>query len=87
MFVYGLTRKQCGVIFANIKSGRLNLADDFSKWMYNNVADAKAYADNSHLKDVFARMRNGLEAIFAGNIAEAEQELNNAYNVYHAFYA
>lgn len=81
-YTFGLTRKQCGVIFSNIKNGNLDLADDFSKWMYEHVADYKKYADSIH-QDVMDRMKLGLEAIFSGSLEEANKELNAAYNVWH----
>lgn len=81
-YTFGLTRKQCGVIFSNIKNGNLVLEKDFVKWMYAHVADFKCYYDTIE-QDVIDRMKCGLDAIFNGNLQEAEMELNAAYKVWH----
>ena len=86
MFIYGLSRKQCGVIFANVKSGKLHLVDDFTRWMYDHIADNRIYADNAQMADVFNRMRSGLDAIFAGDLEKAATDLSAAYNTYHIYY-
>lgn len=82
MYTYGLTKKQCGVIFSNIKKGNLNLTEEFIKWMYNHVADYKHYKD-SRTQDVMDRMKKGLELVFAQNYEEANETLINAYTVWH----
>ena len=86
MYAFGLSRKQCGVIFANIKSGKLQLPEDFANWMYKRVADAKVFADDSHTADVFSRMREGLDEVFAGDYSAATEKLTEAYNVYHVYF-
>lgn len=82
VYTFGLTRKQCGVIFSNIKNGNLVLEKDFSNWMYSHVADYKCYYDAVE-QDVMDRMKSGLDAIFNGNLQDAGKELNEAYKVWH----
>lgn len=81
---YGLTRKQCGVIFANIKNGNLNLPETFSKFMYNEIAEARWYAGNNDANTWMASMRAGLDAIFANDYEEANERLTSAMLVWNS---
>lgn len=77
--IYGLTRKQCGVIFANIKNGNLDLPECFSKFMYECIADNKWHAvGTSKAQEWMSGMNAGLQAVFAGNFEEANEQLTNA---------
>lgn len=86
MKAFGLTRKQCGVIFANIKRGNLDLPADFAKWMYDHIEGGWCWSDNTQLADVYSRMHRGLDNIFADEIEEAQEALTEAYNVYHIYF-
>lgn len=87
MFAYGLSKKQCGVLFGAIKRGQFKVAEGFINWMYNRIADQKCFLDNSVMVDVFASMKVALDAFFAGEIETAETEANRAYTVYTAHFA
>lgn len=82
--IYGLTRKQCGVIFANIKNGNLNLPETFAKFMYNEIAEARWYAGNTDANSWMLVMREGLDAIFANDYEKASEELTHAMDYWNS---
>ena len=82
MYVYGLTRKQAGVIFSAYKKGNINVSEECIKFLYNTVVDFRCLS-NSRYQDVMDRMKSGLEAIFAGNYEEASQSIMSSYEVYN----
>lgn len=86
MFVYSLSRKQCGVIYANIKSGKISVNEKFVSWMYNRIADARVFSDNAVMVDVFTKMKNGLQAIFDDDFEIANKDLNLAFASYSVRY-
>ena len=86
MMIYGLTRKQVGVIFSNYKRGNLpKLNDEIVKFLYDHVADQKHYSD-SHLQDVYDRARTGLEAIFEGDFEAAQESIIGSYEAFNIYY-
>lgn len=87
MFKYSISRKQCGVLFAAIKRGELVVEDGFTSWMYNEIADAKCYEDNSALADIFDRMHSAINSFFAGNKEECNETINSAFSIYTAKYS
>lgn len=83
MYTYGLTRKQCGVIFSNWKRGNIEATKEMISWMYDTVQDRSVLA-NSAEAEFFTTMRYCLDHIFAGEYEEATASFNNAYIRYNA---
>lgn len=87
MYYTWISKKQIGVIFSNWKRGNINLTDDQIKWLYNSCAEVKGFNNNNRFEDVLRRVKNAIDSIFAGNNAEAESEINTAYDLYNVIYA
>lgn len=83
MYYTFITRKQIGVIFANWKKGNLNLDEKIIKFLYDKCAEVRGYKNNNNFEDVLVRVKDAIEEIFANNYADAEREIENAYNVYN----
>lgn len=81
-YVFGLTRKQVGVIFSNYKRGNLNINEKEISYLYNNVADKKysVLGLNTKTRDTFDRLRDALELVFAGCYHTAAKEIRIACN-------
>lgn len=82
-----ISRKQIGVIFANWKRGNLSLTEDHIHWLYNRCAEIRGFNDNNAFEDVLQRVKHGVDAIFAGDLAEAQEKIEEAYDYYHIIYA
>lgn len=85
MFEYGLSRKQCGVIFANWKSGKIKASDKMIKWLYNEIQDSRVLA-NQPDAEFNKSMKNCIEYIFANDYESANASFDNAFgrwNILH----
>lgn len=87
MFYTYISRKQIGVVFANAKRGNINLSEDVISWLYKNCAEVRGYNNNNNFEDVLRRVKSGIDSIFSGNYAEAEEVVIGAYNLYNAIFA
>lgn len=82
--VFGLTRKQAGVIFKNYKQGNLNLTDADVKFLYDSLV-GDSYPDAT-MQDVYSKAHKAVDACFAEDYEEAEKQFRAAEFVYHINY-
>lgn len=74
------SKKQAGVVFANVKNGKLSAPADFAKSLY---AYADVYAMNweQFEIDMVNAIRDTVSAIFAGDMEEAQNKLDRFYGI------
>ena len=78
MLVYGLTRKQCGVVFANWKKGNIEATETMIKWMYDIIQDSCVYVTSAEA-EYRKTMKNVVDHIFAGDYESATASFQNAF--------
>lgn len=83
MYSFGLTRKQCGVIFSNWKRGNIEATELMIKWMYDIIQDSRVYITSSEA-EYNDTMRMTLDAVFAGEYEEASAMFKNAFSRWNA---
>lgn len=86
MYYTFITRKQIGVIFANWKKGNLELDEKVVKFLYDHCAEVRGYKNNNSFEDVLARVKDAIEKIFSNEYKEAEEEIQQAYDLYNIIY-
>ena len=78
MMIYGLTRKQCGVIFKAWKNGEIKATEKMIKWLYDIIQDSSVLANSSEA-EYRITMKSCLEHIFDGELEEASSSFENAF--------
>ena len=81
MFKAQYTRKQAGVIYRNIKEGKLHMSAEGIKWMYYR-ADDPVYADTA-AQERIDLIPIIVDDIFRGDL-EAAQATLDEYDAYQA---
>ena len=79
-----ITRKQAGVIYRNVKQGALSMSKKAVSAMYDVTdLDLRDYSYVDPIADQVERLLLAVDAIFSGDLAPAQAELD----AYSAIYA
>ena len=77
--MYGLTRKQAGVIFAAYKRGDLKVSEEYIQYMYKHIAERKSLRNNANDESMLRSVHLGLSYIFRGYYKKAAETLTKAW--------
>lgn len=82
-YLFGLTRKQCGVIYSASKRGDINLTPEIISFLYNKVCDFRRYYidTTSETKSEMQCMSEALNAIFNSDYEKAQRLIEAAYQI------
>ncbi|HZK27416.1 MAG TPA: hypothetical protein VFD00_07760 [Thermoclostridium sp.] len=82
-YLFGLTRKQCGVIYSASKKGSINLTQEMISFLYNKVCDFRMYATDatSDTRNKMSYMTDTLNAIFDNDYKKAQEYFEKAYAI------
>lgn len=81
-----ISKKQIGVIFANWKRGTLTLSEEVINWLYRRCSEIRGFIDNTAYEGVLSEVKEAIDAIFAGDLAVAHANIEDAYARYHIIY-
>lgn len=77
MEIKSFSRKQAGVIYANVKRGTIKMAKEAVSEMYDMVGEAFVSAsDASSIENRIAAIKNAVDFIFAGDIESAQASVD-----------
>lgn len=76
MEVKGISRKQAGVIYANVKRGTIEMSREAISEMYDRFV-GEVFVGSSDPTERIAALRNAVDFIFAGEYASAQVSINN----------
>ena len=80
-----ITRKQAGVIYRNVKQGALSMSKKAVSAMYDVTdMDARDYPTLDAIADEIERLLLAVDAIFAGDLAAAQGEIDAFAALYAA---
>lgn len=78
--MYGLSKKQAGVIFAAYKKGNLKVSEEYIKYMYSEIVDKKYLRNNTWIEDRFRVHKMAISLIFKGYYKRAAEDLMRVFN-------
>lgn len=76
MEIKGISRKQAGVIYANVKRGTIEMSREAISEMYDRFV-GKVYVGSSDPTEKIAALRNAIDFIFAGQYENAQVSINH----------
>lgn len=80
-----ITRRQAGVIYRNVKQGSIVMSKSAVSAMYDVTdMDARDYPTLDAIADEIERLLLAVDAIFAGDLAAAQGELDAFAELYAA---
>ena len=80
-----ITRRQAGVIYRNVKQGTIVMSKSAVSAMYDVTdMDARDYPTLDAIADEIERLLLAVDAIFAGDLAAAQGELDAFAELYAA---